>query len=412
MKKISLFILTIILNTIAFGQNYTDIEAIDSNVCFLLKRDNVFVVTKDGGKTWNNIQLPTENYYSKIEFINEKSGLLLGPFNMLLTIDGGANWKVLNYDESYTFGAVKFLDDSTFFAGGIDTGYSSYLVYSDDLGASWRKCNVDTLRTNTGGILDIEFYNNSIGLANDMSAVYKTTDGGVNWTKLPKEYNGFFEGIESTQILSDSIYILQGWEGDFVPFGFLHCSSNGGENWYEYNNSSNFIYSIKDYYFKSMNEGYVSNQQKLLYTNTSGDIWDTLDVKINRFDFIDDISWGFSDSTVMKTTDGWLTYELIDIVTSVNDPDLSYPLSFKLFDNYPNPFNPSTTIKYELPQNGKVKLIVYDLLGREVKTLVNGFKQKGRYEISFDASQLSSGVYIYRISANEFSASRKMVLLK
>jgi len=85
---------------------------------------------------------------------------------------------------------------------------------------------------------------------------------------------------------------------------------------------------------------------------------------------------------------------------------------YALGQNYPNPFNPSTTIKYQLPKNGNVKLVIYDMLGREIKTLVNGFKRKGRYEVQFDASGLSSGVYIYRIEANEFSASRKMILLK
>jgi len=101
--------------------------------------------------------------------------------------------------------------------------------------------------------------------------------------------------------------------------------------------------------------------------------------------------------------------------TSVKELSYQGALAVKeyaLEQNYPNPFNPSTTIKYQLPRSGNVKLVIYDMLGREVKTLVNGFKQKGRYEVQFDASGLSSGVYIYRIEANVFSASRKMVLLK
>ncbi len=99
------------------------------------------------------------------------------------------------------------------------------------------------------------------------------------------------------------------------------------------------------------------------------------------------------------------------IAVGVEDNSLSVS-DFSLEQNYPNPFNPSTTIKYALPQSGNVKLIIYDMLGREVKTLVNGFKQKGRYKAQFDASQFSSGVYIYTLSANGFSASRKMVLMK
>ena len=65
---------------------------------------------------------------------------------------------------------------------------------------------------------------------------------------------------------------------------------------------------------------------------------------------------------------------------------------YKLFENYPNPFNPSTTIRYQIPEDGMVTLKVYDILGREVKTLVNDFKTKGRYEVTFNADALASGL--------------------
>ncbi|OQY70252.1 MAG: hypothetical protein B6D44_16160 [Ignavibacteriales bacterium UTCHB2] len=85
---------------------------------------------------------------------------------------------------------------------------------------------------------------------------------------------------------------------------------------------------------------------------------------------------------------------------------------YDLAQNYPNPFNPSTTIKYQLPKDGIVTLKVYDILGSEVATLVNEQKTAGRYEVSFDASKLASGVYIYRLQSGEYISSRKMMLLK
>ena len=88
------------------------------------------------------------------------------------------------------------------------------------------------------------------------------------------------------------------------------------------------------------------------------------------------------------------------------------PSKFSLSQNYPNPFNPTTTISYSIPQRSDVTLKVYDMLGREVMNLVSGMKNKGTYEVSFDASNLSSGLYIYSISAGSYSASRKMMLLK
>ena len=81
-------------------------------------------------------------------------------------------------------------------------------------------------------------------------------------------------------------------------------------------------------------------------------------------------------------------------------------------NSYPNPFNPSTTISYSLPQKGEVVLKIYNSLGQEVKTLVNDFKEKGIHKVNFDASDLPSGVYIYSIQANDFHQSKKMILLK
>ena len=88
------------------------------------------------------------------------------------------------------------------------------------------------------------------------------------------------------------------------------------------------------------------------------------------------------------------------------------PKTFALFQNYPNPFNPTTSIDYQLPTNSHVKLDVFDLLGREVGTLVNREETAGSYTVSFDASNLPSGVYFYRITAGGFRAVRKLVLLK
>ncbi len=92
--------------------------------------------------------------------------------------------------------------------------------------------------------------------------------------------------------------------------------------------------------------------------------------------------------------------------------EVELPLEYILEQNYPNPFNPSTTINYSIPEDGFVKLAVYNLLGEEVATLVNSFQKADRYNISFNASDLSSGVYVYKIESTNFSASRKLVLMK
>ncbi len=88
------------------------------------------------------------------------------------------------------------------------------------------------------------------------------------------------------------------------------------------------------------------------------------------------------------------------------------PLTFALSQNFPNPFNPSTLIRYELPGSGTVRLTVYDILGREVATLVDGTQQQGAHEARFDGGGLSSGVYLYRLQTSGFVQQRKMILEK
>jgi hypothetical protein len=85
---------------------------------------------------------------------------------------------------------------------------------------------------------------------------------------------------------------------------------------------------------------------------------------------------------------------------------------FSMYQNIPNPFNPSTMITDALPKEAPVSLKVYDIIGREVMTLVNEFKSAGRYNVSFDASQLPSGMYIYRIQAGKFSAIKRLDVVK
>lgn len=98
-----------------------------------------------------------------------------------------------------------------------------------------------------------------------------------------------------------------------------------------------------------------------------------------------------------------------DGITSVEE---ELPKENRLFDNYPNPFNPTTTIKYELKEAVNLTLKVYDSLGRIVKTIEEGIKPAGRYEVSFDGSELSSGMYFYRLQSDKFNFTKKMLMIK
>jgi len=100
------------------------------------------------------------------------------------------------------------------------------------------------------------------------------------------------------------------------------------------------------------------------------------------------------------------------MITSVESFSNQIPLNFGLEQNYPNPFNPDTRIHFELPHDSPVRLTIYDLLGRDVAIVVDGYTKAGRYDVTFTAKNLPSGVYFYRLQAGTFNDVKKFVLLR
>ena len=154
-------------------------------------------------------------------------------------------------------------------------------------------------------------------------------------------------------------------------------------------NSSN-IHSYRDKSYKVNTQGIGNRTVKLRVTEKTN---------FNGAYYLADI---FNDDAILgKRNSEELSFTGKEVVAS-----------YDLFQNYPNPFNPTTIISYQIPKEGFVTLKVYDLLGNEIKTLVNEYKNTGRYEMNFFASDLASVVYIYKIRVNDFVASKKLVLLK
>ena len=109
----------------------------------------------------------------------------------------------------------------------------------------------------------------------------------------------------------------------------------------------------------------------------------------------------------------WITYEFsLSGTVSVNNYSDNIPLKFSLNQNYPNPFNPSTVISYDLPVSGNVSVRIFDMLGKEIKTLVNEFQSPGSHKVNFNSDGLSSGIYFYQLNTEGFSEIKRMVLLK
>jgi endo-1,4-beta-xylanase len=135
--------------------------------------------------------------------------------------------------------------------------------------------------------------------------------------------------------------------------------------------------------------------------------------------------WGYVQGLTWQTTvylvrsDGtarpallWLANYVKNNPLGVEQTASKLPTNFQLEQNYPNPFNPTTNIDFSLPKNGYITLKVYNILGQEVATLFQGFHKAGAYKVNFNASQLASGVYIYRLQSENVSISKKLVLVK
>jgi hypothetical protein len=104
-----------------------------------------------------------------------------------------------------------------------------------------------------------------------------------------------------------------------------------------------------------------------------------------------------------------ITYLVTNVLSVISN---GVPAEFSLKQNYPNPFNPSTTIQYSLPKAGNVKIVVYDVSGREVETLIDEHSSPGTFELTWDAARFSSGVYFYKLQTDEFTDVKKMLLVK
>jgi hypothetical protein len=121
-------------------------------------------------------------------------------------------------------------------------------------------------------------------------------------------------------------------------------------------------------------------------------------------------AWGNADRKTLFITGGSSVYMISLNTTDVKSPGSKTGMnnSFELFPNYPNPFNPSTRIRYSISKSSEVKLTIFSILGQEVATIVNKYQHTGSYEVTFDAGKLASGTYFYKLNVGSFSTSNKM----
>jgi len=212
--------------------------------------------------------------------------------------------------------------------------------------------------------------------------IQKTTDGGNTWTWQVLPHLNYANLIFKFSFVSrDTIFGVGGiYSYQFVDRGLVYKTTNGGANWgYQIPDTSYRIYQYRFINFVNGLKGWAFpvSVNRNIYTFTGG------------------------DST---------------LYTSIKNDNKHIADNFILYQNYPNPFNQSTVIKYEIQKPGYVAVKVYDVTGKEIRTLMNERKTAGSYSVTFDAGGLSSGVYFYKFTYNsresERSEIRKMLYIK
>jgi Secretion system C-terminal sorting domain/PQQ-like domain len=330
--------------------------------------------------------------------------------------NGILNWKV-DHGVGFGFRSVVFAPDGqTLYVGAAD---SNFYALNQDGSIKWiyscNKVTITPLVDNEGNIYFIP----------DVSGVTEVhcvkPDGTSKWIYITTEYLGADQSYGITMNANGNIYYSHKLLNP-TRAGITSLDYNGNYRWtYDTNLPSESIKAplICDnegtIYFGSTWGNYyyaISNEGELLWklpldgyqVDNSGAIGSDGTLYIGTH--LSSTSTG-QEKTLIAVRDSGATS--VDGEVFLNN--------YILHQNYPNPFNPSTTIKYQLSSSGIVTLKVYDILGREVTTLVNEFKSAGSYKINFNASNLSSGVYIYRVTATNngrilFQDSKQMILLR
>lgn len=310
----------------------------------------------------------------------------------------------------------------TIWIGG-QTGFNGpHLWLTTNGGLNWIK----KFELPSGSQFDrIYFYNKRIGFCSTPNGIYKTTNGGDNWFQVSTEtFTTKIQFVDS----------LTGWKCDNLNYS-MKKTTDGGYNWITQTLPSgglisesglyDFFIINKDTIWGCGGQMYISPifiRKGLIYKTINGGVnwgYQLPDTNlVNKFDryfhiyFINNkIGWVYdSDSNsfnklggVHTTTGGFDSTIYVDIKQQIAKISNYY----ELFQNYPNPFNPTTNIKYQLPKNSFVNIIIYDMLGRQITTLINSNQKQGSYDIQLNMNDynLSSGLYFYTVTVNEISSN-------
>ncbi len=395
------------------GINAGSIKSIavnQQNDIFVAMTGGVYKTT-DAGASFIKSDAGITNTHLNILRIHPNGYLFVGTFPMSGTplsgifrsTNNGLNWTVSMNGFTYQYNNVL---DFTFDTNGYIYAASNDNVYkSTNYGSNWFKTS-NGITNNQVYSIAVNKSNNYIFAGTYGSGVFRSTDNGGNWTQVNN-------GLSATEIMSLEFngdnFLFAGTNGQ----GVFRSKNNGGD-WEQVlgigltMQAWKIAINRKGYIFAGIVGGQIVNLGIWVSTN-AGDNWTQITSGI-YYPFVDAIGFDSVQYGYAGTLNGGLYKS--NASTPIRNTITEIPIAFVLEQNYPNPFNPTTTIKYFLAKDCNVKLKVYDLLGRDIETIVNGYQSAGYYQYIFDASRLSSGIYIYRLETDSYSESRRMILVR
>ncbi len=350
----------------------------------------VMLHTTNAGTTWTLLTLTGEDLH-QVVFKDANIGIVVGDNGKIFnTTNGGANWISKNSGTSLQLRGAGYAGSSTFFAVGDDGA----AVKSTDDGNTWSTLNTGTIER----LLSVAAVEQNVWVGARDGLLLFSNNGGTTFTSMN---NPSTDDIKDIQFINSLI----GFAGGSNSF-FMY-TSDGGVNWTS--RSAGIQVGLNGIHFVNQNEGWVVGDAGTLYSTTNAGLnWTAITTPTTQ------------DLNSIHSFDGvntWAVGNLGTIVTNYSpttgiEREFSTVSDYLLEQNYPNPFNPTTKIKFSIGSKEFVELKLFNILGHEIKTMINTELEPGLYTVDFNASGLPSGVYFYSITTNSFKSTKKMILSK
>lgn len=311
----------------------------------------------------------------------------------------GVTWDTTSDIHSYQ---THVTDMALYTDNSILLGIYGFIKRSTDKGITWTSIInglpssiIQNIEVTEEGVL-YAVSGNKLCKANHIDSSFVVIRDGI-FASSPPIYNRIATGNNGLIFFADQD-VNQG----------IYRSTDYGETWLKIYNSS--VYSLSLFNNKYVAAGLPAGEG-ILFSSNLGNEWKFLNEGIHSNATI---SWNIIDSNgyVYASANGLGLYKSNQIVTNVDFKEHNEIISFGLEQNYPNPFNSTTNIRYSIPQSGRVTLTVYDIMGRVVAVLLDKYQEAGSYDMIFQAKDLASGIYFYTLTSKNFTASKKLILLK